>query len=68
LNWLLVSPAAFFVSAGKRTGKYKTSDDNLIMDSKNESYIFYAGYFIAVVDEIEYPKHFNTTGFAVGSV
>ena len=67
LNWTFISPAAFLDPAGERTGKYKTSDDNLILNSKNESYISYADYAIALVDEIEHPKHLNTR-FAVVSV
>ncbi|KAG2192091.1 hypothetical protein INT46_009268 [Mucor plumbeus] len=57
INTLKAKNTRFIIGAGKRTGKYKTSDDNLVMDSKNESYIFYAGYVIAVFDETEYPKY-----------
>ncbi|KAG2210715.1 hypothetical protein INT46_010641 [Mucor plumbeus] len=67
LNWTFISPAAFFDPAGERTGEYKTGDDNFILNSKNESYISYADYAIALVDEIERPKHLNAR-FAVVSV
>jgi putative NADH-flavin reductase len=67
VNWTFISPAAFFDPAGERTGKYKTGKDNLVLNSENKSYISYADYAIAFVDEIENPKHLNSR-FAVVSV
>ncbi|KAG1079966.1 hypothetical protein G6F42_023528 [Rhizopus arrhizus] len=67
LKWTFISPAAFFDPEGARTGEYKTSNDKFILNSKNESYISYADYAIALVDEIEHPKHLNAR-FAVVSV
>ncbi|CAO3607854.1 unnamed protein product [Mucor fragilis] len=67
LKWTFISPAAFFDPEGARSGEYKTSDDKFILNSKNESYISYADYAIALVDEIEHPKHPNAR-FAVVSV
>jgi putative NADH-flavin reductase len=60
LNWTFVSPAAFFNPEGKRTGSYQTGKDNLIVNSNGESYVSYADYAIAIVDEIENPKHINS--------
>ena len=57
VNWTFISPAAFFNPEGKRTGSYKKGKDNMIMNSKGESYVSYADYAIALVDEIETPTH-----------
>lgn len=59
IQWTFISPAAFFDAEGKRTGAYQTGEDNLIVNSKGQSYASYADYAIAVVDEIENPKHLN---------
>ncbi|MGC4377200.1 NAD(P)-dependent oxidoreductase [Fictibacillus sp. Mic-4] len=59
IQWTYISPAAFFNPEGKRTGSYKKGKDQLIMNEKGESYISYADYAIAVVDEIENPQHIN---------
>lgn len=59
LKWTFISPPMSFVPEGKRTGKFKKGKDQLIYNSKGESYISYADFAIAVVDEIENPKHIN---------
>lgn len=59
INWTFVSPAAFFNPEGKRTGSYKRGKDNLIVNAKGNSYVSYADYAIAVVDEVENPQHVN---------
>jgi putative NADH-flavin reductase len=59
IKWTFISPAIFFNPTGKRTGSYKTGKDNVIVNAKGESYISYADYAIAVLDEIENPKHVN---------
>lgn len=59
IKWTFISPAIFFNPAGKRTGSYKTGKDNVIVNAKGESYISYADYAVAVLDEIENPKHVN---------
>ena len=59
IKWTFISPAAFFNPAGKRTGSYKKGKDNLIVNTKGESYVSYADFAIAVVDEIENPEHIN---------
>jgi len=60
IRWTFVSPAAFFDPQGKRTGAYKLGKDNLIVNAKGQSYVSYADYAIAIVDEIENPRHPNT--------
>jgi len=59
IKWTFISPAAFFNPAGKRTGVYKIGKDNVILNSKGQSYISYADYAIAVIDEIESQDHIN---------
>jgi len=59
IKWTFVSPSAFFNPEGKRTGAYRTGKDNLLVNSAGESHVSYADYAIAIVDEIENPKHVN---------
>lgn len=59
VNWTFISPAAFFNPDGKRTGVYQKGQDNLIVNAKGDSYISYADYAIAVLDEIENSQHHN---------
>lgn len=64
INWTYIAPAAYFVP-GERTGKYRTGTNNLVSDEKGESRISFADYAIALVDEIEKPKHERAL-FSVG--
>lgn len=57
LTWTFISPSAFFDAEGKRTGTYQLGKDHLLVNSKGDSYISYADYAIAVVDEIENAQH-----------
>ncbi|MFD1777501.1 NAD(P)-dependent oxidoreductase [Fredinandcohnia salidurans] len=66
ITWTFISPSAVFNPEGKRTGAYQTGKDNLLVNSKGESYISYADFAIAVVDEIENPKHLNQRFTVVG--
>ncbi|MGG1397662.1 NAD(P)-dependent oxidoreductase [Bacillus salipaludis] len=66
IQWIYISPAAFFNPEGKRTGSYRKGKDQLILNSKGESYISYADYAIAVLDEIENPQHKNERFSVVG--
>lgn len=66
LQWTFISPAAFFNPAGKRTGSYTPGKDTVILNSKGASYISYADYAIAMLDEIEKPKHTNQRFTVVG--
>ena len=51
--WTYVSPAGDYDANGTRTGKYVLGGDNLILNSKNESYISYADLAIAIIDELK---------------
>ncbi|MDR7235844.1 NAD(P)-dependent oxidoreductase [Neobacillus drentensis] len=66
ITWTFISPSAVFDAEGKRTGSYQAGKDNLLVNSKGESYISYADYAIAVLDEIENPQHINERFTVVG--
>jgi len=56
LDWTYLSPAAE-IAPGKRTGKYRTTDDKLLTDEKGKSFITFEDYAAAVLDELERPQH-----------
>ena len=56
LDWTYLSPAAE-IAPGNRTGKYRTTDDKLLVDDKGKSFITFEDYASAVLDELEQPKH-----------
>lgn len=58
IKWTFISPSANF-ALGRRTGSYQTGKDNLLMNSKGDSYVSYEDFAVAVVDEIENPAHIN---------
>jgi len=66
IQWTYISPAGFFDPVGRRTGAYQKGKDQLILNSKGESYISYADYAIAVLDEIENEQHKNERFTVVG--
>ncbi|OCA82139.1 NAD(P)-dependent oxidoreductase [Pseudobacillus wudalianchiensis] len=66
VTWTFISPSAVFDAEGKRTGSYRSGGDNLLVNSKGESYISYSDYAIAVLDEIENPQHINERFTVVG--
>lgn len=59
LAWTFVSPSAIFDAEGERTGSYKTGKDVLLVNAAGQSYISYADFAIAIVDEMEDAKHIN---------
>ncbi|MEH7272904.1 NAD(P)-dependent oxidoreductase [Neobacillus vireti] len=66
LTWTFISPSAVFNPEGKRTGSYQSGKDHLLVNSKGDSYISYADFAIAVIDEVENPKHVNERFTVVG--
>jgi putative NADH-flavin reductase len=56
INWTYFSPAGFFVP-GERTGKFRLGKDALIANEQGDSRISLEDYAIALVDELETPKH-----------
>jgi uncharacterized protein len=59
LDWFYISPAASFGAWAPSpvTGAYRTSDDVLLTDEKGESHVSAEDLAVAVVDEIEQPRH-----------
>ncbi|WP_091001126.1 NAD(P)-dependent oxidoreductase [Paenibacillus sp. OK003] len=66
IQWTFLSPAGFFNPEGVRTGKYQSGKDQILVNSEGNSYISYADYAIALVDEIENPQHKNERFTVVG--
>lgn len=66
LLWTYVSPAGGYDPNGARTGKYVLGGDNLILNSKNESYISYADLALAIIDELKNKKFIQKRFTAVG--
>ncbi|WP_149716091.1 NAD(P)-dependent oxidoreductase [Campylobacter concisus] len=66
LLWTYVSPAGDYDANGARTGKYVLGGDNLILNSKNESYISYADLALAITDELKNKKFIQKRFTAVG--
>ena len=64
--WTYVSPAGDYDANGARTGKYVLGGDNLILNSKNESYIGYADLAIAIIDELKNRNFVQKRFTAVG--
>ena len=56
LDWTSLSPAAF-IQPGERTGKFRLGGDSLIADEQGNSKISAEDYAVAIVDELERPKH-----------
>lgn len=64
LDWTFLSPSAEF-APGERTGKFRVGGDELLVDSKGKSWISMEDFAIAMVDELEHPKH-SRRRFTVG--
>lgn len=56
LDWTYLSPAAE-IGPGRRSGEYRISGDQFIVDEKGHSRITFEDYAVAVLDELESPKH-----------
>jgi putative NADH-flavin reductase len=64
LDWTFLSPSVFF-GPGERTGSFRLGKDDLLSDAEGKSHISYEDYAIALLDEIEQPKH-SQARFTVG--
>ena len=56
LDWTAISPPAS-IQPGERTGKFRLGHDHLLEDDKGKSEISREDFAIAILDEIEKPKH-----------
>lgn len=66
VQWTFLSPAIFFDPEGPRTGKYILGNEEVIVNSLGKSYISYADYAIAMIDEIEQKKHIQKRFSVIG--
>lgn len=64
LDWTFLSPSAEF-APGERTGSFRVGGDALLTDAGGKSWISMEDYAIALVDELETPKHLRQR-FTVG--
>lgn len=64
LDWTFLSPSVFF-GPGARTGTFRLGGDTLLSDAEGKSHISYEDYAIALLDEIEMPRH-HRQRFTVG--
>jgi putative NADH-flavin reductase len=64
LDWTMLSPSAH-LAPGQRTGRFRLSSDQLLMDAKGKSEISIEDYAVAMVNELEKPAH-GRTRFTVG--
>lgn len=64
IDWIFFSPAGT-LKPGKRTGKFRLGKDNLIIDENGISHISVEDYAVAMVDELENPKH-HCERFTIG--
>ncbi len=56
LDWTYLSPATE-IGPGERTGAYRTTDERLLFDAAGKSFITFEDYSVAVLDELERPRH-----------
>jgi putative NADH-flavin reductase len=56
LEWTYLSPAAL-IEPGERTGTFRLGGDQLVTDSRGQSRISAEDFAIALLDEVEHPKH-----------
>jgi len=59
ISWTYLSPAAIFDFEGRKNGYYTLGSENYITNADGESYISYADYAVAMIDEIKNQKHIN---------
>lgn len=64
LDWSFISPSADLFP-GQRTGKFRLGTDQLLADAQGKSRISVEDYAMAMIDEVEKPKHIHRR-FTVG--
>lgn len=64
VDWTFLSPSAIF-TPGERTGIFRLGDDELLTDATGKSHISMEDFAIAMVDELEHPRH-HRRRFTVG--
>jgi putative NADH-flavin reductase len=56
LDWTFLSPA-IEIGPGARTGRYRTTGEQILFDGAGKSFISFEDYAVAVLDELERPQH-----------
>jgi putative NADH-flavin reductase len=64
LDWSYLSPSGA-IAPGERTGQFRLGTDQLLKDANGESRISLEDYAVAMLDELENPKHIRQR-FTVG--
>lgn len=64
LDWTFLSPSDHFTS-GEHSGKFRLGGDALLVDAQGKSWISFEDFAIALVDELETPRH-SRQRFTVG--
>ncbi|MGH8230162.1 MAG: NAD(P)-dependent oxidoreductase, partial [Steroidobacteraceae bacterium] len=64
LEWTFVSPSIMLVP-GERTGKFRIGGDQVLKDAKGDSRISQEDLAVAIIDELEHPRHIRKR-FTVG--
>lgn len=64
LEWTFLSPSAL-LEPGARTGRFRLGADELLVDVQGKSHISMEDYAVALVDELEHPRHIRRR-FTVG--
>ena len=64
LDWVFLAPSVM-IAPGQRTGKFRLGKDHLLYDAKGKSHISLQDYAVAMVNELEHPKH-HRERFTVG--
>jgi uncharacterized protein len=64
VSWTFLSPS-MSITPGTRTGKFRIGTEQLIVDAQGRSAISMEDYAVAMLDEIENPRHINAR-FTVG--
>jgi putative NADH-flavin reductase len=64
IDWIFFSPAGN-IAPGKRTGTFRLGKDDLVVDKDGKSNISVEDYAVAMIDELETPKHHHER-FTIG--
>ena len=64
LDWSFLSPSAD-LSPGRPTGEFRLGRDQMVSDANGQSRILTQDYAVAMIDEVEKPKH-TRQRFTVG--
>jgi putative NADH-flavin reductase len=64
LDWAMLSPS-IYIEPGQRTGKFRLEKEYLLFDAAGRSHISMEDFAVAMIDELEHPRH-HCERFTVG--